>query len=520
MEWIFDPTIWAGLLTLIVLEIVLGIDNLIFVAILAEKLPSQTRDKARVTGLSLALVLRIILLLVTGWLVTLKTPLLEAFDFSFTGRQIIVLIGGFFLLFKATTELNERLEGGVVEESKQKKATQFWIVIVQIVVLDAIFSLDAIITAVGTVEHVAVMIAAVCIAMTLMIFASKPLAIFVNLHPTIVILCLSFLLMIGFSLIAEGFGFMIPKGYLYAAIGFSLLIESFNQLASFNRRRFISRNKPFRARMAEAVLKMLRGVSDEDIDYYDPDLVAKSGIQQMAFNSQELIMIERVLGFAQRTVCSVMTSRHDIEQINLDNSHDVIIKAIKNNSYSRLVVTDNAAEDEPIGIVYVNNLLKELLEGTALDLRALIQQPLIFPETVSLLVALEQFRTAKTHFAFVVDEFGSTQGIVSVTDIMESIAGELPTEAVDARHDIRRTEDNTYLANGYIPLEELIRYVPIKLDEAREYHTLAGLLMEKTQNIPHVGDKIIIQGYTFEILNVDSHRILQVWIYPGKPELK
>nr|WP_228720397.1 TerC family protein [Zophobihabitans entericus] len=511
-----DPTIWAGLATLVVLEIVLGIDNLVFIAILAEKLPKEKSDKARVVGLSLALIMRILLLLVTGWLVTLKTPLFSVFDMSFSGRQLIMLAGGLFLLFKATMELNERLEGKSHDNNKQKKTAHFWTVVAQIVVLDAVFSLDAVITAVGMVEHIPVMIAAVCIAMTLMILASKPLTQFVNEHPTIVILCLSFLLMIGFSLVAEGFNFYIPKGYLYAAIGFSILIEMFNQVASFNRRRFLTSSKPLRQRTADAILHMLRGdVEDEELDSKTADMIADSGKKDAVFNQQELSMIERVLGLAQRSVSSIMTSRHDIDQINLDDSREDILQALNDNQHTRLIITDNSAGDEPIGIIYVNDLLKQLLlDKEVHNIRSLIKQPLIFPETVSLLVALEQFRSAKTHFAFVVDEFGSTQGIVSVTDVMETIAGELPTEdeEVDARHDIQYQGDNSWLANGYIPLEELVRYINIPLDDKREYHTLAGLLMEKTQSIPTVGEEIKISPYIFEIMEIDSHRIVKVKI--------
>lgn len=515
MEWIVDPTIWAGLVTLVILEIVLGIDNLVFIAILAEKLPHHLRGKARVVGLSLALIMRIILLLITGWLVTLTTPLFNVFGIAFDGKQLIMLAGGLFLLFKATMELNERLEGRPDGEGKQKITTHFWTVVIQIIVLDAVFSLDAIVTAVGMIEHIPVMIAAVCIAMIIMILASKPLTIFINAHPTIVILCLSFLLMIGFSLVAEGFGFFIPKGYLYAAIGFSILIESFNQLANFNRRRFLTNSKPFRQRTAESVLNILRGDTDDETDNHNTNPIVDTKTQQAAFNHQELSMIERVLCFAQRSVSSVMTSRHDIIQINIDDPPHKIIKAIENNQHSRLIITDNNSRDEPVGIVYVNDLLKQLFETNELNIRSLIKQPFIFPETVSLLVALEQFRTAKTHFAFVVDEFGSIQGLISVTDIMETITGELPTEEeeVDARHDIKRIEDTDYLANGYIPLEELIRYVPLSLDPEREYHTLAGLLMEKMQKVPMIGDQVNIESFIFEIVEIDSHRILKVKIY-------
>src|SRR5690554_1215196 len=226
MEFLADPSIWAGLVTLIVLEIVLGIDNLVFIAILADKVEPRLRDRARIMGLTLALVMRIGML---------TKPIVEFYDFSFSWRDIMLLVGGVFLLFKATVELHERLEGH--EEHKEERSAYlgFWLVITQIIVLDAVFSLDSVITAVGMVDHLYVMVIAVVVAMGVMIAASKTLTEFVNGHPTVVVLCLSFLLMIGFSLIAEAFGIAIPKGYLYAAIGFSILIEFFNQTAMRNR---------------------------------------------------------------------------------------------------------------------------------------------------------------------------------------------------------------------------------------------------------------------------------------------
>ena len=237
MEWIADPTIWLGLATLVILEIVLGIDNLVFIAILADKLPPAERDRARIIGLTLALFMRLILLASISWLVTLTAPLFALFDQAFSGRDLILFVGGIFLLFKGTVELHERLEGGDEHHGGSKLYAGFWLVVAQIVVLDAVFSLDAVITAVGMVEHLPLMMAAVIVAIALMMVASKPLTRFVSAHRTVIILCLGFLLMIGFSLVAEGLGFRIPKGYLYAAIGFSVLIEAFNQWAQFNRRR-------------------------------------------------------------------------------------------------------------------------------------------------------------------------------------------------------------------------------------------------------------------------------------------
>ncbi len=519
MEWIADPTAWAGLATLVVLEIVLGIDNLIFIAILAEKLPHHQRDKARVTGLLLALLMRLILLACISWLITATRPLIVLFEKPFSIRDMIMLIGGMFLLFKATMELNERLEGKHIQDNSTRKVASFWAVIAQIVVLDAIFSLDSVITAVGMVENLAVMMIAVCIAICLMLLASKPLTSFVNAHPTIVILCLSFLLMIGFSLVAEGFGYRIPKGYLYAAIGFSVLIESLNQFAQFNRRRFLSTLRPLRQRTAEAVLRILSGKHEEaELDNHTASLISDSSNDgQEIFNQQERRMIERVLGLAQRTVSSIMTSRHDVEYLNLSDSTEKLMPLLMKNLHTRIVVTENNSTNEPTGVINTLDLLKQQLNCTPLNLQALVHQPLVFPEQASLLMALEQFRAARTHFAFVVDEFGSIKGVVTLTDVMETIAGNLPVagEEVDARHDIQHNPEGGYwVANGHMPLEDLVLHLPLPIDEKREYHTLAGLLMEHGQRILQPGEQLQIGDCLFEPLEVNSHRILKVKITP------
>ncbi|MCP1065470.1 TerC family protein [Serratia symbiotica] len=520
MEWIADPTIWIGLATLVVLEIVLGIDNLIFIAILAEKLPKKQIDKARLVGLLIALLMRLALLASISWLGTLTQPMFVVAAYSFSGRDLIMLIGGLFLLFKATTELHERLEGKDQVQQESRKGARFWPVVAQIVVLDAVFSLDSVITAIGMVDHLAVMMIAVCIAVGLMLLASKPLTSFVNAHPTIVILCLSFLLMIGFSLVAEGLGYLIPKGYLYAAIGFSVMIEALNQLAQFNRRRFLSRVRPLRDRTAEAVLRMLSGKHEEvelDSSHYASSLVDSASSE--VFNQQERHMIERVMGMAQRTVSSIMTSRHDVEYLELNDPQEKLTQLLEKNQHTRIVVVENSDSDEPLGVVYTIDVLKQQLAQVPLVLRSLVRQPLIFPEQLTLLSALEQFRQAQTHFAFVVDEFGSVEGIVTLTDVMETIAGNLPEdgEEIDARHDIQQNEDGSWTANGYMPLEDLVLYLPLSLEEKREYHTLAGLLMEHSQRIPQEGEHLCIGDYLFEPLEVNSHRVLKVKITPLSP---
>ncbi|MGK9172902.1 TerC family protein [Yokenella regensburgei] len=515
MEWIADPSIWAGLVTLIVIELVLGIDNLVFIAILAEKLPPAQRDRARVTGLILAMLMRLLLLASISWLVTLTSPLFSFRDFSFSARDLIMLVGGLFLLFKATVELNERLEGKDSDNPTQRRGAKFWSVVAQIVILDAVFSLDSVITAVGMVDHLAVMMAAVIIAISLMLLASKALTRFVNSHPTIVILCLSFLLMIGFSLIADGFGVHIPKGYLYAAIGFSVMIEALNQLANFNRRRFLSANQTLRQRTTETVMRLLSGKKeDAELDADAASMLADHDNSQL-FNPQEQRMIGRVLNLNQRTVSSIMTSRHDIEHIDLNAPEAEIRELLDKNQHTRIVVTSQDEKEDLLGVVHILDLLAQSLHGEPLDLKVLIRQPLVFPEGLPLLQALEQFRNARTHFAFVVDEFGSVEGIVTLSDVMETIAGNLPNEVeeIDARHDIQKNSDGSWTANGHMPLEDLVQFVPLPLDEKREYHTIAGLLMEYLQRIPVPGEEVEVGDYLLKTLDVESHRVQKVQIF-------
>jgi len=237
VEWLSDPQIWAGLLTLTALEIVLGIDNLVFITILAGRLPAQRQNRARQVGLALALVSRLALLGSIAWVVGLTQPIFELFGHAVSWRDVILIGGGFFLLYKGTREIHRRLEGDIPHESAARDRTSFGTVIVQIVLLDIVFSLDSVITAVGMANEFWVMAVAVVIAVLIMLAASGPLSDFVNRHPTVKMLALSFLLLIGMTLVADGAGLHVPKGYIYAAIGFSVGVEALNQLAARRRRR-------------------------------------------------------------------------------------------------------------------------------------------------------------------------------------------------------------------------------------------------------------------------------------------
>ena len=227
MDWITSPEGWIALLTLTVLEIVLGIDNIVFISILAGKLPQHDRARARKVGLSLAMIIRILLLLSITWVMGLTAPLFAVLGQEISGRDLILLVGGLFLIGKSTLEIHEKLEG-VEGHGSAKVAKSFLSVIIQILLLDIVFSLDSVITAVGMAEDVAVMILAVIIAVGVMLVSSGAISDFVDRHPTVKILALSFLLLIGVSLIGEGLEQHIPKGYIYFAMAFSVFVEMIN----------------------------------------------------------------------------------------------------------------------------------------------------------------------------------------------------------------------------------------------------------------------------------------------------
>ena len=228
MNWLADPNAWIGLLTLTALEIVLGIDNIIFISILSGKLPPAEQPKARRYGLLGAFVTRLLLLLSIAWIVRLTRPLFTVFDHGVSGRDLILIIGGIFLIGKATVEIHGKIEGEEHHAGTRRAASSLLAVVSQIMVVDIVFSLDSVITAVGMVDQVSLMVAANVIALGIMLAAAGSISAFVDRHPTVKMLALSFLVLIGTNLVAEGFGVHIPKGYTYFAMGFAVVVEMLN----------------------------------------------------------------------------------------------------------------------------------------------------------------------------------------------------------------------------------------------------------------------------------------------------
>ncbi|HHE9443289.1 TPA: TerC family protein [Haemophilus influenzae 10810] len=227
-EWITDPEAWISLATLTALEIILGVDNIIFISILVGRLPESQRQFGRIIGLGLAMLTRILLLMSLAWMMKLTAPLFTLFNQEISGRDLILLIGGLFLIVKSSGEIKEAINHQEHHNSESKNKVSYFGVLIQIAVLDIVFSLDSVITAVGMASHLPVMILAIMIAVGVMMFAAKPIGDFVDTHPTLKILALAFLVLVGISLIAESLDIHIPKGYIYFAMGFSVVVEMIN----------------------------------------------------------------------------------------------------------------------------------------------------------------------------------------------------------------------------------------------------------------------------------------------------
>ncbi|HEX6691724.1 MAG TPA: CBS domain-containing protein [Burkholderiales bacterium] len=406
MDWLSDPTVWIGLVTLVALEIVLGVDNLIFIAILSDRLPAAQRDRARVIGLSLALVMRLALLAGISWVMSLTAPLVSFWRFEVSWRDLILIAGGLFLLVKATTEIHDRIEPRQAGQGGAR-ATAFWPIVAQIVVLDAVFSLDSVITAVGMVDHLAVMMTAVVIAVLAMLVASKPLTRFILARPSLIILCLGFLLMVGLVLVVDGLGVHVPKGYVYAAIGFSLLIEILNQLAARGRRRALSMLPP-RQRVADAVLKLLGGV---------PVTVPEVGGDM--FKPAQRSMVGEVLRLADLRVDAIMTPREDVAWVDAAAAPERIVEDVRGLPHREFPVAHGTLE-RIAGVVRK----EDLLDGDPLE--KALQPGTQIREDCTVLDALALFKKHPIELALVVDAQGGFRGVLTRTDLLESIAGELP----------------------------------------------------------------------------------------------
>jgi CBS domain containing-hemolysin-like protein len=510
MEWLTDPTVWIGLLTLVVLEIVLGIDNLIFIAILANKLPPRLRDRARLLGLSVACLMRLALLASITWIMGLTEPFLTIATFELSWRDIILIGGGGFLLVKATLEMHDRLEVAPHDAAEVDGPGRFWPIVAQIIVLDAVFSLDSVITAVGMVDQLPVMMAAVVIAVGVMILASGPLTAFVNAHPTVVVLCLGFLLMVGLVLIVDGLGYHIPKGYLYSAIGFSVLIESFNQLAQRNRRRW-AESVPLRERAADAVLRMIGGVPVFAPAYASAHPGAGTPLPEATraevFTPVERDMVRGVLLLGERSVQSIMTPRADVIWIDAGATKDTILAVVRASSHRHFLVSRGTV-DNLLGVARRADIVEFCFDPNAHGLSRIVREPLTVQEEATILDTLRLFKQIPIEIAAVLDAYGVLQGIVTHTDVLEAIAGELPA-APQEEPEVRELGDGVVSMDGAMAIHEAQARLSIEVPGG-QFNTLAGLILFLFDRVPRVGECVDWHGWRFEVAALSGMRVSKV----------
>jgi CBS domain containing-hemolysin-like protein len=354
------------------------------------------------------------------------------------------------------------------------------------------------------------MMIAVIFSIGLMIIASKPLTRFVNGHPTVIMLCLGFLMMIGFSLTAEGLGFHIPKGYLYAAIGFSILIELFNQVARLRRRKSLHGQRPMRERTAHAVLRLLGGRKPDadEVGEEIADMLAGNDTDQV-FDRRERVMISGVLQLAERPIRTVMTPRAEVDHIDVADSPENIRTRLMHSSYSRLPLIREGRVDEPLGFVHKKELFKELLAGNQPNLQTMARKAINLLDTFTILNALEQMRKESTHIAFVVNEFGDFVGLLTMTDILESIAGELPDASEIEGPNIVAREDG-FLVSGALNLSQVGEHTGLQAKATDDYQTLAGMVMSLLDRLPVIGDRLNWQEWSMTVVEVQERRVTRV----------
>jgi len=513
MAWLFDPTIWVGLLALVALEVVLGIDHLIFTDALADKLPAKQRERARAIGLLCGLIVRLALLAVIVWVMQRNEPFLHLGSFDFSGRDLVLLAGGLFLLFKAIQQLLERVDGDASDSTRQMGGLSqagFGLVVLQMALLQAVFSVDAVFIAVATVDQPLIMVVAMIAATALLLVAPKTLTPFVRSHPSSIVLVLGFLLILGFALILDGFGFAVPKGYLYAALGFVVAIGFVNQL----RLRQASVAKPvlsFRERTAVAVLKLInkKDPSQESVTEPEP---SREDSSTASYEVEERNMVSGVLTLAERSVHSLMTPRTAIAWINLDDDVETLKKQLEEEPHSFFPVCRGTL-DEVIGIGRAKRMVADILTHGRIRQKRL-REPIIVHDTISIPRLLETLKQSRGQLVLVADEFGTLQGLITPIDIFEAIAGQFPDE--DEALDIVPDGENRWRMDGATDLHQLEQVLETDglVNEDDDYTTLAGYLLNHFGQLPAVGDVCEYNAnqanYVFKVTRLEGRRIAMV----------
>uniref|UniRef100_A0A451DFC1 UPF0053 inner membrane protein YoaE n=1 Tax=Buchnera aphidicola (Cinara pseudotsugae) TaxID=2518978 RepID=A0A451DFC1_9GAMM len=509
-----DPSAWAGLLILIFLETVLSIDNIIFIAILSKQLPYYQRNRARYTGLILALLMRFGLLIIASSLVNLTKPIIINKFFMFSTKEIILLIGGLFLFFKTIFELYNHITNITYQSHKKKKQSSFWYVVVQIVILDAIFSLDSVMTAIGMMQNIVIIISAVTISTIIMIFISEVFINFINSQKTAIILCLSLLLMISINLIIESLGFRFPKEYLYISIGFALFVEIMNQIRIRN---IILKksSQPLRTTILYSVKKIVQKTLENKIN-----IIKKSEISYVTSNSnhnylnnitspniiqqEEINIINNVLKIGDTSIKNIMVHKDKIVWIDITDNYKKIKKIILKTSYNVLPVCYKQL-NEIIGVVPKYKLLHVV--NTHQDIHDFVMQypPIIIPNTISIINILHLLRYSENNIIMINDDLGSIQGMIKYTNVFNVIAGKFLNSKKMPKIIIN---NNNWIVQGSVSLNDLKKLLNIKIIKPNNHcYSISDFLLNKYNKISGAGQVLSHGSYSFSILQSSLYKI-------------
>ena len=503
MEFLSNPALWAGLLILIAIEIVLGMDNLALIDVLADKLPESSRGRARGVGMCIALVARVGLLWLIWHLLAFTAPLFPVSGFVFSLRSIMLLGGGAFLVIKATRGLHDRLEGGFPKEDTPSDKTGFWHITAQIAALDAIFSMDAVVTALGFMDSLGLMIVAVVAATPAAILLKKRLPDFMRRHPTIQILCLDYLMLIGLVLVADAVGFHIPKGYIYAIIGFSMLVECIRQMLDRRRDLRLGR-RTLRLRTAGAVLRFL---GSSTTFYKQPGSVPEKSATDEGLSAGARDMLYGVLTMGERHIRSIMTPRPEITWVDIEDTPAEIRDIVRQSPHSVYPVRQSST-DEVLGVVYGKDIMGILPEAGDFNLSGIIQPPVFVQESVGILRLMEVLRATRAKMVLITEEYGSVVGLVTPLDILEVIAGDFPE--VGENPDFIPDGENAWKVDGGTDLHRLEMLLDVDLrqdDSAGGYVTLGGYLMDNLGRLPQPGDALERDDLCFEVLEASDRKV-------------
>jgi CBS domain containing-hemolysin-like protein len=509
MDGLLNPAIWLGFLALVALELVLAVGHVAHAVKLSESLAPQARAKAPALGLLSALLIRLALLVSGVWLTQFTTPFLNVGAFGLSLKDAILIVGGFYLLFRATLAIYERTEAALARNQEERQPSRPSMVVLQIALLSIFFTVDMATVAIGLVENLAVMISAAVVASLLSLLLQTRLIRWVSAYPAVVLLCFGFMLILGFSMVIRGFGVALPGGLLLLVLLFLVLVAWFLHVA-YPRAAVAQSQLPIRERTVQAVARLL-GKNFTQGPAKGPTPSTES-TEDRSFEVEERNMVSGVLTLAERSVHSIMTPRTEISWVNLDDDPENIKTQLEEEPHSYFPVCRGSL-DEVVGIGRAKRMVADILTHGHIRQKRL-REPIIIHDTITISRLLDTLKRSKGQLVLVADEFGTLQGLVTPIDVFEAIAGEFPDE--DETPDIVSDGEDRWRMDGATDLHQLEQVLDTTgfVDEDDEYTTLAGYLLNYFGQLPKLGDicehKRPEAIFTFEVVRIEGRRIALV----------